>query len=252
MHGFTIGSSWVAQAVGSLLGIPVVPLSRAAIQELYTAGPVKATIIHADSQPPETTAYNRWRWMFQALSARIVWREAYWIQLSTLRVLTGSHYQRPYKASDPVQPLDITGQIMASLEWGVLSLGYPAAVVRTGLLYDRGYGPVLPWLLGLANSDAPSTVAAEIVSPTSIADLCQAIQWLIKNNRVGVFHAANSGQTSYQHLAHWLAKELGRPKPKLREVTAGVGLANLSVTSNIRLRSWKDAMRDTLADLTGS
>ena len=251
MNALVLGQSWVAEELGAILECPVASLLRAPEHQLYSDDETTPVIIHADSVSPEEVPLNSWRWVFRTLATRVLFAEAYWLQVSTVDVLAGAFYTRPYTVSDNVRPWGFGGKVMATLEWALPSLGYPTAIVRHSSLYNgQAKAGLYNWLLDTIKR-GHATVAPEIVSPTSIGDFAKALEWVISTRREGTFHAANRGKATYKDMTELLADKMQWPRPAIEFAPSDLGPPSLALISTVRLRPWQYAMVEPLKRLDG-
>lgn len=248
INGLVLGQSWVAKELGTILECPVVPLLRAPEHQLYSDEKTTPVVIHADGAPFEEVPLNAWRWVLRTLATRVIFAEAYWLQVSTVDVLAGAFYTRPYTVSDNIRPWGFRGKVMAALEWALPSLGYSTAIVRYGLLYSsQAKGGLYDWLLDTVKRGY-AAVAPEIVSPTPIGDFAKALKWVMATRREGVFHAANQGKATYKDMAELLADKMRWPKPSIEFVPSDAKPPSLALISTVRLRPWQHAMTESLRE----
>jgi dTDP-4-dehydrorhamnose reductase len=105
----------------------------------------------------------------------------------------------PYTESSAINPLDRAGERQASVEEQAIKLCSSTLVIRTGPLF----GPRLdntrvrvtaPFSAG---SRAASGLHEEVISPTYLPDLANAVLDLLIDGERGVWHVANEGAVSW-------------------------------------------------------
>lgn len=130
------------------------------------------------------------------------------VHYSTDFVFDGSS-TRPYRPDDPVNPLSTYGRskLLGERE---LQGAAPARwlIVRTAWLYGPG-GPCFPQsILNAARAGKPLTVVNDqIGSPTFTSDLADATLELLDRGAGGIWHVANSGQTTWFDFAASILQE---------------------------------------------
>lgn len=240
-----LGQGWVAQAVAEAFGTRSIQIERA----MYADVEAQPVVIHADACPNLDNPLQAWAWIVRVLAIRRSLCGLHWIQHSPAEVLAGAHYLRPYSAYDAVRPYDLKGQVAASLEWGLLSLGCPLTIVRSSLLYNGSPGGLLNWGASILEAGF-GRVTRDTFSPTPVTVFAKAIRGLAEKRKLGIVHAACYGATSYTGVVQFLAGRYGYSEPVL-ELDTGPPV-NLSLTSTLRLASWQEAMKEYLDDLTSA
>ena len=237
-----LGETWVARAVAKHLKTRAFPLRRA---EGHLAQ--CSLVVHADTCPNLDNPLGAWRWVLRTAALRCLFHSHYWIQCSSPYVVAGAGHLRPYSASAERRPLGLEGEVMAALEWCLLSLGRQTTIVRPSLLYDDALGGLLRWAIGAVEAgvcQVPSTVS----SPTPVMSFARAVEALVRTRAVGVYHAACQGQASYGDIVMETAACLGVSAPTMAGSSGKPD--NLSLTSTARLGHWREVLWKNLADLT--
>jgi dTDP-4-dehydrorhamnose reductase len=132
------------------------------------------------------------------------------VHYSTDFVFDGSG-TRPYRPDDPVRPLSAYGR---SKLLGEQQLRENAPdrwlILRTAWLYGQS-GPCFPrTMVTLARQGKPLKVVSDQVgSPTLTDDLAAATLDLLDAGATGVWHATNSGQTSWFDFTRAILEEFG-------------------------------------------
>jgi dTDP-4-dehydrorhamnose reductase len=138
-----------------------------------------------------------------AVNARLV-------QISTDYVFTGDG-DRPYREDDPVGPISAYGR--TKLRGEELAFGAQRhLVVRTAWLYGHGGRNFVETIRGRLDGgeDGLRVVDDQRGNPTFCDDLAEAILELMGTGTSGVFHAVNSGETTWYGFAVAIAEILGR------------------------------------------
>jgi hypothetical protein len=238
-----VGESWVAKAIAEHLSTTAVGLKKIMFHN-HAPWPV---IIHADASPNLDFPLRAWEWVLRTLAMRQMCYHCHWIQCSSVEVLAGTNRKRPYGAAAEVRPLGLKGQVGASLEWGLQSLGHSLAIVRSGLLYDDGPGRLLQWARDLVQAGF-GRAPFEFISPTPIDLFAGAVEKLAESRKEGIYHAACQGQAPYVHIISVTADYFCRFYPVVDY--APDGPINLSLTSTTKLGHWLDVYLERLRLLT--
>ena len=238
-----LGETWVTRAVAKRLDTRAFPLSRA---EGHLAQ--HSLVVHADTCPNLDNPLGAWRWVLRTAALRCLFHSHHWIQCSSPYVVAGAGHQRPYSASAERRPLGLEGEVMAALEWCLLSLGHQTTIVRPSLLYDADLpNGLLRWAIGAVEAgvcQVPSTIS----SPTPVTSFAKAVARLARTRDVGIYHAACQGQASHGDIVRETAACLDMPAPTM--VGSHSVPFNLSLTSTTRLGHWKTVLWEKLTDLT--
>lgn len=129
------------------------------------------------------------------------------IHISTDYVFDGQ-IDRPYRESDPVAPLGVYGRSKAQGEMAIRSEMPNHLIVRTSWLYGVYRHNFVKTMLKLAaEKTALQVVADQLGSPTSAADLAEAL--MIITHKIcthekfewGTYHYCGAGITSWHGLA---------------------------------------------------
>lgn len=128
----------------------------------------------------------------------------------------------PYVESDPVAPLGAYGRSKADAERRVLEAMPSALVARTSAFFG-------PWdeynfvtlALGALSAGKAFGATAEVVSPTYVPDLCDAVLDLLIDGERGVWHLAGPSPVSWLELARAAARHAGVDAKRLRVGGAG-------------------------------
>lgn len=166
----------------------------------------------------------------------------------------------PYREQDCPGPLSVYGASKLAGESFVRSLCSRHFVVRSCGLYGwkstRGKGNFIETMLRLGRErDELSVVNDQRCTPTFTADLADALARLLSTDEFGLYHATNSGETTWYHLAQ-ATFELAGLQVKLHPITTAEFGAKAqrppySVLSTQKLASvigqplpeWRDALR---------
>jgi len=181
--------------------------------------------------------------------------------LSTNYVFDGSK-GAPYEVDDPIRPINVYGRTKAEAEAGVREILLDCCIVRTSWLFGTG-GKCFPnTILGAARQQKELAVVADQRGcPTYNRDLARAIAQLTRAGTQGTVHATNAGDCTWFEFAREILRQGGlngvtvRPT-STRELGRSACRPAYSVLSarslekyGIRLRNWREALRDYLAEL---
>jgi len=128
------------------------------------------------------------------------------IHLSTDYVFDGNKYA-PYIEEDAVYPINFYGKTKVLAEQIVSTTVDNYFIIRTSGLYGiHGSNFVKTMLHKMQTEDMLSVVYDQIVSPTNIADLIDAIYQIMENrfDVFGTYHFANCGGISWYEFAHYI------------------------------------------------
>jgi dTDP-4-dehydrorhamnose reductase len=162
-----------------------------------------------------------------------------------------------YVESDPVAPLGVYGESKALAERIVAELCPHGLVVRTSAFF----GPWDEWnfvrvaLAKLRAGRALLAAADQVVSPTYVPDLANAVMTLLVDDARGVWHVANEGAVSWADLAMRAAEAAGAPTSTLVRCTSAdlaldaprPAFSALATERGLVLPSLDDALRRFVA-----
>lgn len=182
------------------------------------------------------------------------------VYISTDYVFDGRK-RTPYRESDPPHPTSRYGISKLEGERRVVE-SHPEGhlIVRTAWLYGAGAGFV-DWVCsGLEEGRALRLVADHRGSPTYAIDLAGALFRLVEQDRRGVFHYVNRGETSWFELGLAVARLTGKPDRCLSTTTAQelgraaprpaysvLAVDTYEETTGDRVADWQDALERYLA-----
>jgi dTDP-4-dehydrorhamnose reductase len=175
------------------------------------------------------------------------------IQVSTDYVFDGTA-SSPYRDDAPVSGLGVYGRSKAAGEQAVREAG--GTVVRTAWLYAPGGRNFVSTILRLAAGPGPLRVVDDqIGQPTYAVDVADRIVALIeRGSPSGVFHATNSGQTSWYGFAVEIVRLWGLgvtvdpvssaafPRPAPRPAYSVLDQQGWSRVGLAPLRPWQEAL----------
>jgi dTDP-4-dehydrorhamnose reductase len=118
---------------------------------------------------------------------------------------------RAYVESDPVTPLNTYGRSKADCERRVLEAGGKALMIRTAAFFSP-YDPhnfAAHVVRSLAAGGEVRAAEDQVISPTYVPDLVDAVLDLAIDGETGLWHLANEGEVSWAGFALMLARALG-------------------------------------------
>lgn len=144
------------------------------------------------------------------------------IHISTDYVFDG-HATRPYAEDAPRSPRSAYGRSKLAGEEAVQEiLPKSGVIVRTAWLY--GYpGKSFPWTILRASREREvlDVVTDQVGQPTWTGDVAAVVECLVDSEiSHGIFHATNSGETSWYHFARAVFREAGLDDNRIRPVTS--------------------------------
>jgi dTDP-4-dehydrorhamnose reductase len=187
---------------------------------------------------------------------------AAFVQLSTDYVFDGTATE-PYREDAPRNPVSAYGRTKAEGEERVLAAHPSPYIVRTAWLYGAGGRNFPRTMLSLAaERDTVSVVTDQVGQPTWTADLARLIATLLEvDAEPGVYHATNSGKTTWFGFARAVFERAGldpervqptdsaafvRPAP--RPAFSVLGHTAWTRAALDTPRSWEDALDRAFAE----
>lgn len=184
---------------------------------------------------------------------------AKFVHISSDYVFDGEK-RSPYVEDDQTNPLNVYGMTKVKAEKLVKAACSRHFVLRTAWLYGAYGNNFLKTMLSLSNQkDRIKVVDDQIGTPTYSLDLARAIEHLISTCDYGLYHATNSGQSSWNDFAKEIFNMAEKDVKVLPIRTQQTGREALrpsySVLENRRLerehgyymRSWQDALKEFLS-----
>ncbi len=146
------------------------------------------------------------------------------VHFSTDYVFDGA-LRRPYRETDPPNPLSIYGMSKFAGEQIVRRYAQRYFLIRTGGLYapagsrSKG-GNFVETMLRLARDGRPIRVVNDqVATPTSASDLVQDLVPLLRSGRFGLYHMTNTGSCSWYEFAKEIFR-LARVPADVRPVSS--------------------------------
>ena len=184
------------------------------------------------------------------------------IHFSTDYVFDGTAC-KPYKESDPPNPIGVYGRTKAEGEALMCSSGIDGWIIRTSWLFSPyGQNFVKTIFSLLQNKDEINVVADQIGSPTYAIDLAAAILKALNHspnfNGVNIYHYTNNGHTTWYGLATAIQKHINThckihavdsaayPTKVVRPKYSVLSCDKIKKEFNFNPQSWESALNDCL------
>ena len=119
--------------------------------------------------------------------------------------------ERPYVESDKPSPLNTYGLSKAMAEQRILAKRGRALMVRTAAFFSPydPYNFAAHVVRALASGQEVRAAEDQIISPTYVPDLVDAVLDLLIDGETGLWHLANLGAVSWAQFAQMVARSLG-------------------------------------------
>ena len=191
-----------------------------------------------------------------ALGARCAALGIHYTTFSSDLVFDGRRHH-PYVESDETNPLNVYGASKVAAENLLLSLGAPSLIVRTGAFFGPWdvYNFVTTTLRALEAGNPVHAADDQVVSPTYVPDLVDAVLDLVIDGEKGIWHLANGGAISWSQLARRAAEAggldssivAGVPSRALNQLARRPAYSALGSTRGTLLPSLDDALARYIA-----
>ncbi len=175
----------------------------------------------------------------------------------------------PYCETAPVAPCSVYGASKLAGERAVVKANDRHIILRTAWLYSHVGHNFLKTMLRLAAERKPVRVVDDQVgSPTYAWDLAQASVAVVealaqdRDDVYGIFHATNTGVTSWHGFAEQIFKSAGcdpveltpipteaYPTPAPRPAYSVLSCDRLAEVFGVRMPAWQDALARCIARL---
>ena len=215
-------------------------------------------------------------WHLNALAPELLAKEAAVqglpiVHVSTDYVFSGE-LERPYRETDPVDPINAYGASKEAGERGVRTGNERHLIVRTSwLVSPYGHNFVKTMLRLATERDSIKVVADQIGTPTSAADLATVLLngmlRLVDDAAAptGTFHYANQGETHWAELADFIMQasaKRGGPTARIEPIASIDYPTRAKRPKNSRLdataiekafgltrRPWREAVEEIVAQI---
>lgn len=186
------------------------------------------------------------------------------VHYSTDFVFSGGKHT-PYTEYDEPGAASVYGISKADGERGLLKLGYNRTlIIRISWLFGPGRPNFVKKILGLADAHSKLTVVNDqIGSPSYTPDIAENTLRLLERDATGLFHLANSGETSWHGLANMAVTLAGKtctvspvpssdyPTKAVRPPYSVLDLGKFIRTTGTTPRRWEDALKQYVLDDLG-
>ncbi len=184
------------------------------------------------------------------------------IHVSTDYVFDGKG-TRPYRETDPVNPVNAYGRTKLEGERAFLESGARGWLVRTSWLYGPNGRNFVRTMAGLLRTmPKVEVVDDQVGGPTNSRDLAGFFLDLVSSNAPeGLYHFANDGYVSWHGLALGVRDALGLtgpivepvpssrfPRPAPRPLNSRFDLSKARSVVRAPIRPWKDALVEYLKE----
>lgn len=187
---------------------------------------------------------------------------AFFIHYSTDFVFKGDK-KTPYTEDDRVSSFSTYGISKADGERGLLKLEYgKMLIIRIAWLFGPGRINFVRKMIDLADERPELTVVDDqIGSPSYAPDVARHTLQLLEKDATGIYHLANSGQTSWFGLADLAVRLSGRecavkpvstdqyPTKATRPAYSALDLTRFTETTGVTPRPWEDAVREYVGEI---
>jgi dTDP-4-dehydrorhamnose reductase len=191
------------------------------------------------------------------LAAEAARRGIPFVHYSTDFVFRGDK-KKPYTIYDEPSAFSVYGISKAQGERDLLTLGYEKTlIIRISWLFGPGRINFVEKILGLCKTrDTLSVVSDQTGSPSYAPDVAENTLHLIEKEAKGIYHLANSGETTWRGLASAAADLAGLdcsvepipssayPTKATRPAYSVLDLSRFIKKTGITPRHWREALRE--------
>lgn len=185
------------------------------------------------------------------------------IHISTDFVFDGEH-NKPYKESDPTNPISIYGETKLKGEKEVAKILSEHFIIRTSWLYSEYGSNFLNTMLRLSRDrDQLGIVGDQIGTPTYAKDLAEIIMHIIDNecSNYGVYHYSNNGVASWYDFAKAIfdisnvdiqlenISTIQFPTPAKRPQFSVLDKTKTKENFNVRIPYWRDSLQKAIQNI---
>ncbi|MEF2231971.1 MAG: dTDP-4-dehydrorhamnose reductase [Pseudodesulfovibrio sp.] len=195
------------------------------------------------------------------LAAEAAKRAIPFIHYSTDFVFRGNK-RTPYSVYDETGAFSVYGISKTEGERGLLDLGYDRTlIIRTSWLFGPGRINFVEKILSLADAqDVINVVNDQTGSPSYAPDVAENTLRLIELDATGMFHLANSGETTWHGLARAAVELAGidcvvapipssaYPTKAVRPHYSVLDLTRFAQTTGVPPRHWREALQQYVRD----
>ena len=227
--------------------------------DVIVNGAVYNGVDRAEDEPVPALSVNAMG--VQALARAAAAHGATLVHFSSDFVFDGET-DRPYVEEDEANPQSVYGASKLLGDW--FALAAPRSyVLRVESVFGHAgttskRGSLATMMDRIAEEVEVPVFIDRVVSPTHTADITRALRTLLESSApFGLYHCVNSGTATWEEIATFLARQLGKPlrtKP-MTLATAGLrarrprfcALSNSKLASvGVLMPSWQDAVAEYL------
>lgn len=195
------------------------------------------------------------------LGALAAERDIPFVHYSTDFVFRGNQ-NRPLKEEDSTNPFSVYGISKLDGERGLIKQGYSKTlIIRISWLFGPGRINFVEKIIGLCQSrDRIQVVNDQTGSPSYAPDIARGTIKLIEHDATGIFHLANSGETTWHGLAAAAASlanapcevqpvpSSAYPTKAVRPTYSVLDLSKFTKLTGATPRHWRDALKSYVLD----
>ena len=195
------------------------------------------------------------------LAAEAAKRAIPFVHYSTDFVFRGDK-KEPYTVYDEPGAFSVYGISKAQGERNLLTLGYEKTlIIRISWLFGPGRTNFVEKILELCRTrDTLSVVNDQTGSPSYAPDVAKNTLHLLEKEATGIYHLANSGETTWRGLAGAAVDLAGLdcsvepipssayPTKAMRPAYSVLDLSRFTKTTGVTPRHWREALRDYVRD----
>lgn len=199
--------------------------------------------------------------LLAALAAR---HHVPFVHYSTDFVFKGNR-TTPYTEEDKPSSFSTYGISKTDGERGLVKLGYAKTlIIRISWLFGPGRDNFVRKILDLAETKNKLTVVNDqFGSPSYAPDIAKHTIELLEKDATGIYHLANSGETSWHGLANTAVSLAGKecmvapvpsseyPTRAVRPAYSVLDLGKFIKTTGVTPRRWEDALKEYVVDILG-
>ncbi|HIT88986.1 MAG TPA: dTDP-4-dehydrorhamnose reductase [Candidatus Merdenecus merdavium] len=182
------------------------------------------------------------------------------VQVSTDYVFAGDG-DKPYTEFDRPNPQGAYGKTKYEGERFVEQFGKDYFTIRTAWLYGDGNNFAKTMLRLSETKDTVRVVGDQFGTPTTASELAKMIVHLLPTDNYGLFHGTCEGMCSWADFAKEVFTLAGKdtkveaittaeyPTPAVRPAYSVLDNYMLTLTSDYKLKHWKEAAKEYMANL---
>ena len=185
------------------------------------------------------------------------------IHISTDYVFSGNGNE-PYKENDVLDPVNVYGESKLKGEEEAIAGNKDVIIIRTAWVYSTYGNNFVKTMLRLMKLKPEINVVADQVgSPTYAHDLAEVIMQIINSKKwvQGIYHFTNEGVISWFDFASEIKNQSSLtckvnaisteqyPTPAKRPTYSVLDKTKIQQTFGIKLKNWRDSLKECLAKM---